>query len=180
VKTSLDSSDTGTLAFKAEGNFWNGKESGYLLGTLDFPKTDNPQEKFPAMVIMHGSSGMGYRGESWGEFLTSHGVATFRVDYHSPRGLNKPGPKGPKTQHDIFSAIRVLSTHPRVDNARIGVMGFSRGGTMALMSTDYKSRDTNGIDPKAFIAIYPGCGAFSVSAYTTVSRRLVLGGDKDV
>ena len=33
---------------------------------------------------------------------------------------------------DAFASLRILATHPRIDPTRIGIVGFSKGGTVAL------------------------------------------------
>jgi hypothetical protein len=120
-KTALNEADEGKIRFYSENSYWNGKQVD-LIGYLEFPRVVDGQ--VPAMVIMHGSAGPGFRGKSWGKFLREHGIATFRVDYYKTRGISQGGPRGPKSPYDVYAALKVLGTHPRIDNQRIGVMGF--------------------------------------------------------
>ncbi|MBT6094188.1 MAG: prolyl oligopeptidase family serine peptidase [Rhodospirillaceae bacterium] len=169
--------ENGTFTFPTPNNFWRNQETD-LEGILEFP--DNVTGKVPAMVIMHGSAGMGYRGESWAKFLREMGIATFRIDYYGPRGLSQGGPRGPKTPYDIFGGLAYLATNPDIDKDRIGVMGFSRGGTLTLLALDYYTEDTGGVRPKAFIAVYGGCQNVSfVAGLPEDAAVLMLIGEHD-
>jgi acetyl esterase/lipase len=59
---------------------------------------------------------------------------------------------------DLYRSLAVLAGHPRIDPNRIAVMGFSRGGQAALYGTlkrFHKLWNPTGIDPAAYIALYP-------------------------
>ena len=107
-----------------------------VVGHLFLPvnKTNAP---IPAVVLMHGSGGV-YREllEFWPQLLNDQGIAAFVVDSFSPRGVqstveDQSRVPMPADVADAFAALGLLATHPRIDKARIGIMGFSRGGTTA-------------------------------------------------
>jgi dienelactone hydrolase len=61
---------------------------------------------------------------------------------------------------DLYRSLAVLAAHPRVDPNRIAVMGFSRGGQATLYASlkrFHKMWNAGGIDPAAYIALYPPC-----------------------
>ena len=59
-----------------------------------------------------------------------------------------------------LAALSLLATHPRIDRSRIGVMGFSRGGQVALYSLLEPLRRgvvDDSLRFAAHIALYPSC-----------------------
>ena len=93
------------------------------------------------MVIAHGSGGiLAGREDAWAARLNGLGIATFVVDSFAPRGLSSTARDQSRLSTmanlaDALAALKLLATHPRIDPARIGVMGFSRGGQVALYSS---------------------------------------------
>ena len=75
----------------SDTDFLNGKREGIsvTLGAyLRLPKVG--PDKLPAVILLHGSGGMGGTGlpiEEWSKELNKIGVATFAVDSFSGRGL---------------------------------------------------------------------------------------------
>jgi dienelactone hydrolase len=61
---------------------------------------------------------------------------------------------------DLYRSLAVLAAHPRVDPDRIAVMGFSRGAQASLYASlkrFHKMWNPGGVDPAAYIALYPPC-----------------------
>ena len=81
------------------------------------------------MVIAHGSGGiLAGREDAWAARLNGLGIATFVVDSFAPRGLSSTARDQSRLSTmanlaDALAALRLLATHPRIDPARIGVMG---------------------------------------------------------
>ena len=131
--------------------------------------------KVPAMVIIHGSGGLyrrdGKRRPYWdyAEELAKNGVAAVIVDSHGARGIGIDSTfAAPQVTvypliADAYAVADMLRTHPQIDAARIGVMGFSKGGMVSLLSIDKrfaKALARDGSDFNLHIPIYPGCQTF--------------------
>lgn len=166
-KESLAESDRGKIEFKTltltRDQFLAGAKTGsevVISGRLDFPKAD---EKVAAVIISHGGDGISRSETGWAYELRSMGVATFLVDSYSGRGISRNpsaaelAPAGQVL--DLYRALALLATHPRVDAQRIVVMGCSRGGGLALASgltTFRKAQLPSGVDFAAYLGVYPG------------------------
>ena len=146
--------------------FLAGKHDGApvtIVGELRIPRTGT--DRLPAVVLLHGSGGASGQVDGWARELNALGVATFIVDSFTGRGIVST--VADQTQLgrltmilDAYRALEVLSKHPRVDPARIAVMGFSRGGQAALYSSLNRFRAMHGpegIRFAAHIAFYPSC-----------------------
>lgn len=107
-----ESWDVGNFCFPAGKSYWRGKKID-LYDTLEFP--ERASGKVSAMVILHGRKGQGYRVSRWGKFLLENGVAMFKVDWLSPRGMSWSAPGASKNPYDLISAVKFLSTHPHID-----------------------------------------------------------------
>jgi dienelactone hydrolase len=62
--------------------------------------------------------------------------------------------------HDAFAALGKLATHPRIDPARIAVMGFSKGAVAAIYSSNERFRAAYGPSNAEFaahIGLYTPC-----------------------
>jgi dienelactone hydrolase len=153
-----------------DGDFLAGRKEGQpvtLAGELRIPKPGN--DRLPAIVLLHGSGGIGGIGSSideWSRELNQLGIATFTLDSFAGRGLvstvaNQTLLGRLNMVADAYRALEILAKHPRIDPRRIAVMGFSRGGQSALYSAMKRLYVTLGpaedLQFAAHIALYPDC-----------------------
>lgn len=154
----------------SDADFLSGKKDGApvtLAGTLQLPKLGN--DKLPAVVLLHGSGGMGGTGGpivEWSRELNEIGVATFAVDSFSGRGIIETVTDQSRLARlnmiiDAYRALDLLSKHRQIDPARIAVMGFSRGAQSSLYSSLVRFQKMHGPAGAAFaahIGLYAPCG----------------------
>ena len=96
------------------------------------------QKSYPAVVIAHGSSGVDSRGPYYAALLNRAGIATLEIDMWAPRGLVGGAAGRPRTVAetlpDAFGGLKMLAADSRIDPKRIGIMGFSWGGVVSMLS----------------------------------------------
>jgi dienelactone hydrolase len=152
-----------------------------LFGYLLLPA--NAQGKVPAMVIVHGSGGVHQVREGrYLEEFASIGLAGFVIDSFTPRGVKDTvadQSKVPTSQmiRDALAALQFLATHARIDAARIGVIGFSKGGSVSLLSDDQRAYKS-GPQFAVHIPVYPGCSTQYRHPKPTAPILMLLG-EKD-
>ncbi len=125
--------------------------------------------KLPAVLILHGSSGVDSRGDFYEAALNEAGIATLQIDMWQARGYSAAGQRPAAiylTYPDAFSALAFLSQQPNIDAARIGVLGFSWGGLVSMGAAErlYVSAYGHGLTFKAHVAHYPVCYAWNDGA----------------
>jgi dienelactone hydrolase len=123
-----------------------------------------PRWNLPAVVILHGSSGVDFRGDFYARALNAAGIATFEIDMWEARKITSAAERPPLpiiNYPDAFGALKFLSEHPNIDPDRIGIMGFSWGGVVALASATEPNASLFGGDLRfaAHVAHYPVCWA---------------------
>ncbi|KAF0224823.1 MAG: alpha/beta [Rhodospirillaceae bacterium] len=148
-----------------------------LVGELTFPAGETGRP--PVMIVVHGSSGLSQREAEWAAFLRQRGIATFVVDYFGPRGVTARSPVQPTPVTDIFQAMLLLAGDARIDSNRIGLIGFSRGASMALAAANDGGRSTGGVKAALAVALYPGCRRAVIDADSTLPPVLILIGSED-
>jgi dienelactone hydrolase len=93
--------------------------------------------RHPAVVVLHGCNGVSERERSWARKLTEWGYVALVTDSFRPRGhgsiCGTPQAVNVATRTgDVVRAVRWLNEQPFVQPGRIGLVGFSHGGSTAL------------------------------------------------
>jgi dienelactone hydrolase len=157
-----------------------------IVGTLSLPA--GTTERGPAMVISHGSGGVSEAHELWwADQLVRVGIAAFVVDSFGPRNIGQTATDQSQLSTaanvaDALTALKLLATHPRIDPARIGVLGFSKGGQVALYTELEPFRQAVMADDTRFalhVASYPYCSDWYMSERITKAPMLLLLGGQD-
>jgi len=146
--------------------FLTGVENGRpvtIAGELRLPKAG--RDRLPLVILLHGSGGVTSSVIDWEQDLLDMGVATFVLDSFSARGITNTFndqaqlPRLAQAE-DAFRALAILSRHPRIDPARIMLVGFSRGGQNALYASlkrFHRLHASPGTEFAAYVAFYPDC-----------------------
>jgi dienelactone hydrolase len=129
-----------------------------ISGELRIPKSD--QERLPTIVLLHGSGGIARNVRDWASVFNALGIATFAPDSFTGRGLrsiaSNQSALGRMVQvFDSYRALEVLAKHPRVDPARIVLMGWSRGGLGPLYASLRRFQKMHAPPGAAFAAYIP-------------------------
>jgi dienelactone hydrolase len=128
---------------------------------------EDGRDKYPAVILLHGSAGPSLREGGYADVLNAAGFVTLEMDQWSARNL-KGGAEGrPKTVietlPDLYGARAFLASHPAVDAARIGAGGFSFGGVACMLAATHKHNDSflkDGHFP-ALMPVYPATWTYN-------------------
>lgn len=172
-KTALGQNDAGKVYFSTAGSILQAgsrvamkiqEAPTTLSGDLKFPDGPGP---FPAVIFAHGCAGNGYAEKTWTPLLLQWGYATFAVDSFSDRriwsGICEDVSRLFPVQRipDVYGALRILASHPKVKPDRIALMGFSHGGIVTMHAATQWAQDTFAAEGRprfrAYFPIYPYC-----------------------
>ena len=121
------------------------------------------EERYPVMIVLHGTGGSKEGVQSWLTDLAARGIMGVAIDarYHGGRSGGAKGSadyvaaitaawKAPKEQMehpfyydtvwDLWRLIDVLEKRPDVDPKRIGMMGISMGGIQTWLAASVDER----------------------------------------
>ena len=154
-KGKVNSENAGTIAMTCPVSVYPSLErvvienDGYeLYGLISYPKGFNPSDtskKYPVVMMLYGGPGTAYVRDRWNDrdasdkWCWENGVIYMVVD---PRSSGENGRKGMDEAfrgmtvielQDYIAWAKYMQGLPYVDGSRIGVEGFSFGGTTTSM-----------------------------------------------
>jgi dienelactone hydrolase len=172
-RTELHAITTLTLS---DRQFLTGDKNGTpvtIAGVLRIPRLGT--DRLPAVILLHGSGGIGGNVDRWSQELNSIGLATFVTDSFTARGIQSTSANQALLGRlnmilDSYRALALLAAHPRIDPAKIVLMGFSRGGQATLYASLKRFERMYGPEGATYAAYVP----FYAPCFTTYI------GDEDV
>lgn len=154
----------------------------------------------PALVLLHGCGGaygatgpggprLATRMLEYAALINSLGVHVLVTDSLTPRGekelcTQRTGARRVtqvERRRDALGALRWLAAQPGVDGARLGLMGWSHGGSAVLAATDAGHPEVADAHPRPALAVafYPGCAAALAEGWRPAAPLLLLVGEAD-
>ena len=119
----------------------NPERLGFQYEDIDFPSRDGlllsgwfvPPQNKATIVICHGFGGNRLMVAPIARLLVRHGFGVLLFDFRAHgRSAGDLSTWGWLETQDLLGALDVLQQRPEVDPARMGVLGFSLGGQVAL------------------------------------------------
>jgi dienelactone hydrolase len=167
ARTEIRPFETMTLT---DRQFLTGDKNGkavMIAGELRIPQ--GASGRLPAVVLLHGSGGVGGGHELWAKHFNEIGIASFLIDRFSGRDIAQTASDQALLGRynmilDAYRGADLLAAHPRIDPNRIAVIGFSRGGQSALYSSlkRFQSTWTPRVTFAAHIPLYASCNPMLV------------------
>ena len=163
----------------------------------------------PAVVMMHGRAGaystnangrydattLSQRHAAWGELWAAHGYVALLVDGFGPRGYAQGFPRFSYETRpaeldevtvrplDAYGALAYLRGRSDVAPDRIGLQGWSNGGSAALAAMEVDAQRLAGTGAfRAALVFYAGCGLrghFDAQSYRPYATVLAFHGTAD-
>lgn len=154
----------------------------------------------PALVLLHGCGGalerrrdgsqpLGSRYTELAAALNAMGIHVLVTDSLTPRGerelcTQRTGQRKVTQLHrrrDALGALAWMAQQPGVDAARLGVLGWSNGGSTVLAATNLAHPEVrrSAVRPSLAVAFYPGCEAELQRGYEPTAQLLMLLGEAD-
>lgn len=130
------------------------REQG-IVGTFFYYPDAGP---LPTIIVLGGSEGGLMEGNA--ALLTSSGYNTFALAYFGKEDLPTELVNIPVDY--IEKAIEWVGSHPKVDSRRLGMMGTSKGGELALLSASMFPSISAVVGFVPSSVVYPGLGKASV------------------
>lgn len=136
-----------------------------ISGYLTLPPGDGP---FAAVIIYHGH----YHPDDLKPWfnklvprLLEQGIATFVIDSFTGRKITNTAFFEARLSRaarltDVFQALNMLAKLDEIDEERIGISGYSVGGSTAMLAADRRLNETSLARGRSFAAllpVYPNC-----------------------
>lgn len=121
----------------------------------------------PAVIILHTTIGVDSTGSFYASKLNKKGIITLELDMWGSRGLTGGAADRPaapqETLADAYTALAYLAQHPKVDADKIGLLGFSWGAVVTMLTATNQYDALSNLPYKfaAHVAHYPICYGYN-------------------
>lgn len=128
-------------------------------------------EPSPTIIVGHGCGGFGNHEHEWAKQIQSWGFNAVVLDSFNPRGLfggtcNSPRILPGERVSDVYEIAKVVKQQ-RFHEGKIGYIGFSHGGALAL----HLANDEANNFVSAVVAYYPNCSRGAKSIKTLFGEK---------
>jgi dienelactone hydrolase len=157
-----------------------------ITATIYWPAAQGP---VPALVIHHGSGGVSDAREGrYAREMVAMGVAAVVIDSFKPRGVTSTvADQSAVTSQDFnldaYNVLKALGGNSRINRSKIGITGFSKGGTSTLMAAHERQMAEAGVPAGLRYALhvpfYPACVTQYYRPQTTGAPIYMLLGGAD-
>jgi len=142
-------------------------DEGFRTTPAQYRIPRNTTSPLSAVIIIHSSGGVDSTGMFYAKALNKQGIATLELDLWS-RGALTGGPNDrPESPllnlPDAISALHYLAQRPEINPGKIGIIGFSWGGALSMLTATEQYMSMSGSDLRfaGHIAHYPVCWAYN-------------------
>jgi dienelactone hydrolase len=150
-----------------------------IAGELRIPPGEG---RVPAVIMLHGSGGLGGAQQQWAEDLNAIGIAVFLLDSFSARGITSTVNDQTQLDHlammvDAYRALDMLAQHPRIDPNRVAVMGWSKGALAAVYASMERFRSSYAppnVEFQAHIGLFTPCNTSYRDEQKTTGKPIRL------
>jgi dienelactone hydrolase len=164
-----------------------------VLTAVWFPAAMSPA---PAVALFHGCGGAFDRRGELSRRMREYAALFNRAGYHvlivdsltpryetelCTRRVGKRRVTQSNRRLDALGAVAYLAERADVDAKKIGLVGWSNGGSTVLAATNMRHHDvaTAQVQPAFAVAFYPGCEADLKHGYEAAAPLLLLVGQAD-
>ena len=154
----------------SDRDFLTGEKNGTsvtIAGSLRIPSSGT--DRLPAVILVHGSGGVGGNVDRWSQELNGIGLATFTIDSFTARGLQSTS-----ANQALLGRLNMIFEFPTAPwpcsprihasiPAKLVLMGFSRGGQATLYASLNRFQRMYGPEGTTFAAYLP----FYTPCFTT-------------
>lgn len=165
--------------------------AGLAVDGYFYAASSDDSRKAPAILALHGCGGMlnlqgkpNLRTAGYAKLLNADGWHVLFLDSFTTRGVKSvcgSGGNVPPSMRvgDVQAAMAYLAKRQDVDAARMGILGWSHGGSTTLLANEKHLLYEN--PPRAAVAFYPGCGDGLGRIHWQPARPILmqLGSDDD-
>lgn len=162
---------------------WNSEIT--ISSKLYMPTSALPNNKVPAVIVLHGSGGIKDEREVFfAEQFVKRGYAALVVETYRSRNssANISNVSALAQVSDAYSALDFLATNDLIDKNKISTIGFSMGGYTGYFLTDNSLKSVLTTSTNTFaghVSFYQGCQMTFLEPNPTSARFLTILGEKD-